>query len=391
MSGSSLQDALECHLASWGLKRFTSDAEYFAWQRQTISANQLNTLHRCIEQKRRGSASDEVAFYDATAHPDILPVLYSQRYEYYLAIGPLVVARLDPAQSVLDFGCGVGILTTFYARQCPDKMFVGIDRSPLSIAQAEAQARVLGLRNVQFRCMDVTEPWSGSYDAIIATHTLVQAEQDPGLPSLNWTTFARAHDPQQQQAFEARTGIGTRLDRLCALLAENGRVMVCEKTRQLARRVPFQRALAARGLSLMEEPEPVRYRLVEEVSDDGPFYVLGRQGSVAWDESPEPEMAAPFEPSGSCPGPADPSAPSYENHGPSAQRVWEGLPDRHVTRQATRQEPDGRRLHVELGTAAGQCYLYCANTFDQRQLVVMRMEQRHALEQYYGDILAQSP
>lgn len=390
MSGSSLQDALECHLASWGLKRFTSDAEYFAWQRQTLSTDQLNTLHRCIERKRRGSASDEVAFYDATAQPDLLPVLYSQRYDYYLALGPLVVARLDPAQSVLDFGCGVGILTTFYARQRPDKMFVGIDRSPLSIAQAQAQARALGLKNVQFRCMDVTESRSGSYDVIVATHTLVQAEQDPGLPSLDWTTFARAHDPRQQQAFEARIGIGARLDRLCAVLAENGRLMVCEKTRQLARRVPFQRALAARGLSLMEEPEPVRYRLVEEVSDDGPFYVLGRQGAVAWDESPEPDAAAPFEPSGSRPGSADPSAPLYENHGPSAQRVWEGLA-RHVTQQATRQEPDGRQLHVELGTTAGQCYLYCANTFDQRQLVVMRMEQRRALEQYYVEILAQSP
>lgn len=389
--GSSLQDALRSHLTSWGLKRFTSDDAYFAWQRQVLSPDQLQALHHCIERKRRGSLSDEVAFYDATAHPDILPVLYSQRYDYYLAIGPLVVDHLDPAESVLDLGCGVGILTTFYARQCPDKMFVGIDRSPLSIAQAEAQARALALKNVQFRCMDVTAPWSGSYDVIVATHTLLQAEQDPGLPSLDWTTFARAHDPQQQRAFEARTGIGTRLDRLCALLAGNGRVMVCEKTRQLARRVPFQRALAARGLSLREEPEPVRYRLVEEVSDDGPFYVLGRQGAVAWDESPEPDAAAPFEPSGSRPGSADPSAPLYENHGPSAQRAWEELTDRQVTQQATRQEPDGRQLHVELGTAAGQCYLYCANTFDQRQLVVMRMEQRRALEQYYVEILAESP
>ena len=57
----------------------------------------------------------------------------------------------------------------------------------------------------------------------------------------------------------------------------------------------------------------------------------------------------------------------------------------------TLTEPDGRQLHVELGTTSGQCYLYCANTFDQRQLVMMRMEQRRALEQYYVEILAQSP
>ena len=389
MSGPSLQDALQSHLASWGLTRFTRDAEYFAWQRQTLSAHQLNSLHHCIQRKRLGSASDEVAFYDATAQSDLLPVLYSQRYDYYAAIGPRVVARLGAARSVLDFGCGVGILTTFYARQCPDKQFVGIDRSPISIAQAQAQARVWQLTNVEFRCMDVTEPWPGLYDAVIATHALLQAESDPGLPSLDWTTFARARDPQRQLEFESRTGVDTRLDRLCTVLAEHGRMVVCEKTRQLARRVPFQRALAARGLSLLERPEPVQYRLVEEVTDDGPFYLLGRQGPVAWDESLEPDAAPGFEPSGASRGAADPSSPLYENHAPSAQRVWEGLTGRQVLQEATAQEPDGRQLHVELGTTAGLCYVYCANTFDQRQLVVMRMEQKPALEQYYAEIMAQ--
>ena len=51
-------------------------------------------------------------------------------------------------------------------------------------------------------------------------------------------------------------------------------MMVFEKTRQLARRIPLQRALAARQLSLVEPPQLVRYSLVEEVSDDGPFFVL---------------------------------------------------------------------------------------------------------------------
>ena len=389
MSGSSLQDALQCHLASWGLKRFVSEAEYFAWQRQTLSAHQLNTLHRYIERKRSGSASDEVAFYDATAHPDLLPVLYSQRYDYYVAIGPRVVARLDAARSVLDFGCGVGILTTFYARHCPDKKFVGIDRSSISIARAQAQAREWNLTNVEFRCMDVTQPWQGLYDTIIATHALLQAELDPGLPSLDWTTFARARDSQRQEDFETRTGLDPRLERLWTVLAPHGRMVVCEKTRQLARRVPFQRALASRGFSLMEEPEPVQYRLVDEVTEDGPFYFLGRHGSVAWDESPEPDDAPGFEPSGPFRGSADTSSPLYENHGPSAQRVWEGLTDREVLTQSTFQEPDGRQLHVELGTTAGLCYLYCANTFDQRQFVVMRMEQKAALEQYYAEIMAQ--
>lgn len=393
MTTDSLRQSLDNHLDSWGLNRFTSDAEYFAWQRQVLSPAELSRLHHHVESKRRGTAADEVAFYDATAHPKILPVLYSQRYEYYLAIGPRAACRIADARNILDFGCGVGILTTFYARLYPDKLFVGIDRSSVSIARAQERARTLGLENVRFLCVDLTQrPLPASYDLIIATHALVQAEHDPGLPSRHWSTFERAHDPQRQEDLERRTGLGVCLDGVCAALESDGRVLIFEKTRQLARRIPLQRALAARGLGLLEPPEPVRYELVEEVADDGPFYVLGRAPypAVAWDESPEADGARPFEPAGLSPGSADACVPLYENHWPSAQLNWERLRDRQISQETTRQEPDGRELHVELGCTTGLPYLYCANTFDQRQLVVMDSGQQTVLEEYYREILTPS-
>ena len=75
-------------------------------------------------------------------------------------------------------------------------------------------------------------------------------------------------------------------------------MIVFEKTRQLARRVSLQRALDARGLWLIEQPELVRYRLVEEVADDGPFYLLGTEAgsTLHWDESPEPDEGPPCDP-----------------------------------------------------------------------------------------------
>jgi SAM-dependent methyltransferase len=389
----SLRQSLDDHLDSWGLKRFTSDAHYFAWQRQALAADQLASLHRYVELKRQGTATDEVAFYDATAHPAILPVLYSQRYDYYQAIGPRVASRLEDAQTILDWGCGVGILTTFYARQYPGKTFVGVDRSPVSIARASEQAVQLGLKNVQFLCLDLTQQrLSGDYDVIVATHALVQAEQDPGLPSRDWRTFERAQDPPRQADFERRTGIGNCLDDICAALQPAGRLLIFEKTRQLARRIPLQRALAARGLFLVERPEPVRYALVEELVDDGPFYVLskGAGPGVAWDESPEADEAPRFEFAGLDLRSEHAATPLYENHCPSAQLNWERLKDRKVSRETTREEPDGRQLHVEMGRATGLSYLYYANTFDQRQLVVMMTEQEPALEQYYAEILAQA-
>lgn len=388
-----IRTTLHEHLAAWGLERFTSDADYFAWQRQQLSPAELNQLNAQVERKRGGDRRDEVAFYDLTAQSKILPILYSQRYEYYGEIGSRVASRLCGAKRILDFGCGVGILTTFYARRFPAKQFVGVDRSPASIAVAQLKAKELGLGNVRFDCVDVeTEPLSGSYDLIVATHALVQAEQDPGIPSQSWQTFERVHDVRQQAAFEQRTGIGVRLDRLNAVLDQNGRMIVFEKTRQLARRAPFQRSLAVRGLQLVEQPEPIRYQLIEEVADDGPFYLLqkGREASLAWNESPEPDEGAPFDPSTIRARPSDLDAPLYENHWPSAHRAWEQLKDRKVTKETTRQEPDGRQMHVELGTSEGLAYLYCANTFDQRQLVIVDLPRTAMLETYYRKIVGGS-
>ncbi|MCX5720852.1 MAG: class I SAM-dependent methyltransferase [Nitrospirae bacterium] len=394
MTNDSRLASLHSHLAWWGLRQFTSDEAYFQWQRGSLSPDEIATLHRQVEQKRRGSSIDEVAFYDATAHPNILPVLYSQRYDYYLAIGQRVADRIGEARSILDVGCGVGILTTFYAKQYPDKTFVGIDRSPASIARAQVQAAARGLTNVRFDCLDLDQTSSAdSYDLILATHAILQAEQDPGIPSRSWNTFERASESQPQADFEKRTGVGSRLDRLSSLIAADGRMILFEKTRQLARRVPLQRALAARGFGLIEQPELIRYRLVEEVADDGPFYLLGRGAArqFHWDEGPEPDEGPPFDRAKLKTGSIDSGEPLYENHWPSAQMVWEQLRAKHLLKETTKQGPDGRQLHAELGRAEEGVYLYCANTLDQRQLVLVEPASRAMLEAYYQDIVSSAP
>jgi SAM-dependent methyltransferase len=394
MINDSLLQSLHSHLAGWDLRQFTSDETYFQWQRETLSPAEITALRRQLEQKRGGSSADEISFYDASAQPNILPVLYSQQYDYYLAIGSRVADRISGARSILDVGCGVGILTTLYARQHPDKTFIGIDRSPASIARAQEQAKAFGLTNVQFECLDLdhTTP-TRSFDLILTTHALVQAEQDPGIPSRRWNTFERAGERQQQADFERRTGIDARLDRVRALLSAHGRMIVFEKTRQLARRVPLQRALAARDLRLIEQAELIRYRLIEEIADDGPFYVLGRgaSGQLLWDESPEPDEGRPFDRATLKTGLTDPDAPLYENHWPSAQRVWEQLHDKHLLKETTCQEPDGRQLHIELGHAEEGVYLYCANTLDQRQLVLVEPARKVMLESYYREIAGSAP
>ncbi len=393
-SSDEIRAALREHLAWWGLRHFTSDREYFAWQRQQFSSEDLQQLARHVERKRRGDRRDEIAFYDLAAQPKLYPVLYSQRYEYYEEIGLRTTAHLGQAKEVLDFGCGIGVLTIFYARLFPEKNFVGVDRSSASIAVAQEKAGKLRLRNVRFECVDVEdEPLSGAYDLVAATHALVQAEQDRGLPSRSWRTFERGQDPSQQLSFERRTGLAIRLDRLCRVLNQSGRMIGSEKTRQLARRVPFQRALAKRGLQLAERSALIRYQTVEEVVDDGPFYVLDRRGEAAlnWDEQPERDQGQLFEPDAVSMSAGDVNVPLYENHWPSAQTAWERLKDRKVSSETTRQAADGRQVHAERGRSRGWQYLYCANTFDQRQLVIVEEARSAMLDEYYQEILRGLP
>ncbi len=394
MPSDSFTDRLAEHLADWGLRRFDSDSAYDQWQRATLKPDDLATLLRLSGQRHGGAdAAAEIAFYDYAAQPHVLPVLYSQRYDYYLTVGSAVAKRIGQARTALDVGCGIGVLTTFYARQFPHCVFTGIDRSPASIAAAQKRAAEIKLANIRFECLDVDQadpPESmGPFDLIMATQALLQTEQDPGLPSKNWQTFERAKDATAQAGFERRTGLAGRITRLCGALASNGRLIACEKTRHLARRVPFQRALAAQGLAMLEPPLPVQYPIIEEITDDGPLYVLGRTGTpvVAWDESPE-QAEAQVNLAALAGKQANQDEPLYENHTASAQQIWTRLPGRRIFQEITREEPDGRQVHIELGESQGLTYLYCANTFDQRQIVFAKSEQTAMLAQYYQELVS---
>ena len=166
-------------------------------------------------------------------------------------------------------------------------------------------------------------------------------------------------------------------------------MLLLEKTRQHARLFPLQRALVVRGLHLLSPPEPVRYRSVEEVTDDGPLYLLGmlsQPETPAWNEWPEADEVPTIDLEGLRSVRAEGEQPLYENHGSSAQQAWLNLADKQILEQVTHEESDGRQFHVERGRAGGFHYLYCANTYDQRQLVLIEPARAVLLDTYYRDI-----
>ena len=506
--------SIEQHLAQWGLRPFHEAEAYDVWQRQALSGHHLRGLQQAAQ--RRSEASDARAdrdFYDLAASPDVLPIVYSQRYGYYQALGPVVAKRLDGAQRVMDVGCGVGILTTWYAACFPDITFLGVDRSLKSIEAARQVAHSWHLTNVRFEPCDIPrQAIPGGFDTIVSTQALFQSEADPGLPSRHWSTFERGHDDRRQRSLETRTGIGPRLDCLAQGFAPFGKLILFEKTRHLGRRVLFQRALRARGFRAVEDPRLLIYSELGETTEEGPLYVMkkdsassavaldetmkhdpqrglyacqGRASDVVYGRLPKSEVrlgvvseqvrkqgGSPITDVGDRPpitdvgdGPpiidvkdgydetgrtagglayvrlvvpgvfsglivglrecqslmmemvrhamqqgqpeeplerrlkrvwtepeseAPEQSPLYENHGPSAQQVWRQLPDRVAVRQKTDEEPDGRQRHVEYGSCDGNVhYLYWANTFDQRQIVIMDQERRALLEAYFAEAVGE--
>ena len=472
------------HLAAWGLRRFPDEDSYYAWQRQSLTAEQLRLLQHAAQTRPQGGDPDR-EFYDLAASPGILPVLYSQRYGYYHVLGPAVVNVLERARRVLDVGCGAGILTTWYAIRFPNVTFLGIDRSLTSIEVARAFAQSNHLENVGFSHGEIPQhEIHGTFDTIVSTQALFQSESDPGLPSRSWTTVERARDERQQRVLEERTGIGPRLDWLLQALDSPGRFVFFEKAVHLGRRALFQRALEARGCVAVAEPRLLTYVELGESVEEGPLYVMQRepvspavtlredvrhdpqqglyrcQGAHAdfvyarlpkddehsakvvtkldeqngWYETArtaaglgylrlmihgtfsgllvgvtevQPLMVALVRHalqhgqesietrltriwSGQDNGSPE-QAPLYENHCPVAEQVWRQLPGLVVLRERTDEEAEGRQRHIEYGRCAGNFhYLYWANTFDQRQIVIMDQERRALLETYYSEAIRET-
>ncbi len=486
MGGISRQDSnaiLIRYLQSWGLREFHDEPSYYEWQRTELSPQNLLELQTLVE-LRQGGANEQadIQFYDLLAKPPLLSVLYSQRFDYFLQIGLLISPRLSLAKHVLDFGCGVGILTCFFAQQHPDVQFVGMDRSARSIEIAQEEARKRHLSNVQFRVIQNLEfPLGEMFDCILSTQVLFQSEREPGLPSLNWKTFERTKDSFQQEEIEARVGLDRRLDFLLRMLSFDGRLICFEKTWNLGRQILFQRALSRRSLSLVSDPISCTYHELGEARIDGPLYEVSRSSGPVfhlWSEAAchrngetlyrcmgdvaermgralgcsQPQEIARGEHRtlgpwvfqiglweqalawGVCEtdsgfrglilgspkdkdfilqifekardlvnsefedflqsfwgtmrdDPQSDSTPGYENHFPSAQNIYWALPQKVIQQESTYANGQGKEMHMEVGTTDTFQYFYWANTFDQRQLVLIDENRADILHEYYQESL----
>ncbi len=170
------------HLSQFGLRHFMGD-EYWAWASAQLpgeTAEQLNVLRKPVVEGK-ATATDQLRFYDYIATPAIAAVVHSLKSDAIAASGQAVNRHLHAAKAVLDLGCGIGYLTTWYARQDPRRHALGVDISAPSIMHARQWADQLGVTNVRFLQRDISaELPSGPWDAIIDTQTVYYLPQWDG-------------------------------------------------------------------------------------------------------------------------------------------------------------------------------------------------------------------
>lgn len=98
------------------------------------------------------------------------PYFTNVRQLYRICLDEIFVQRRfgGPFSAVLDVGCGTGAQVIYAAGYC--RRVIGVDVSKESIEEARKKVDRLGLRNVEFRCADLSEARieEGSVDCVLS-------------------------------------------------------------------------------------------------------------------------------------------------------------------------------------------------------------------------------
>ena len=101
----------------------------------------------------------------------------------------LLARELPPTATVLDMGCGSGVLGLTLAAERPDWQVTLADVSPDALALARENAEALGVSNITFAQSDLFAGLTGSFDGIVANLPYVPETERPSL------TREVLHDP----------------------------------------------------------------------------------------------------------------------------------------------------------------------------------------------------
>lgn len=166
--------SLPNHLLAFGIRDQSCSVYQMPEPRQL---KRLEQLSRPLN-KGRPKKADVVAFYEFLASPRLASWGHSNKADAIRVTGEFVLQALE-GERILDVGCNMGYLTSWYARKNPATQVLGIDLSPSCIESAQRQAAKLGITNLRYAVADGGRfAPEQLFDSIVDTQGMIDAQTD---------------------------------------------------------------------------------------------------------------------------------------------------------------------------------------------------------------------
>lgn len=125
-------------------------------------------------------------------------------------------------KTVLDLGCGNGIITCFLASILPECTFLAVDRSANAIAIAKQIRTNLGLENIVFMEGDYASLSGKQFDTVLALRIL---DENCNLENCRFQSFSEQLNTRKDQ-YRTQAGL------LCSFVAPSGNLIVMDMDKE---------------------------------------------------------------------------------------------------------------------------------------------------------------
>ena len=150
-------DKIDTFLQSEGILPTTDPHRFWRWAEGQLGRQGAKQFQEDINRRSHLDNEDSIRFYDSIGKPRQALVASSFEYGLLQQIGRWIEPQLPQEGTVLELGCGPGLLTRFYALARPNVRFVGIDVSEEAIETARRNAQGKAYGNVSFLVHDLRE------------------------------------------------------------------------------------------------------------------------------------------------------------------------------------------------------------------------------------------
>jgi SAM-dependent methyltransferase len=133
--------------------------------------------------------------------------------EAIIPLVPGLIARLEAGIEVADIGCGSGRAMNHLAASFPDSRFTGYDLSHEAVATARAEAKRLGLTNVEFVAADAAHlPGEALFD-LVFTFDAVHDQANPAVVLANIRRLLKPNGVYLMQDIDSASDVVDNIER----------------------------------------------------------------------------------------------------------------------------------------------------------------------------------